>query len=88
MAKRKILSNNHPNFIPGFVPGFLFARGPVIERDLMHTPQVTREFRDKCEQLAQLSRIPSIRIRLFLLAAKYNRILQELEMSESPQHQP
>ena len=54
----------------------------------MHTPQVTREFRDKCEQLAQLSKIPAIRIRLFLLGVRYNRILQEIEARESPSINP
>jgi hypothetical protein len=54
----------------------------------MHTPQVTREFRDKCEQLSQLSKIPAIRIRLFLLGVRYNRILQEIEARESPSINP
>ena len=41
----------------------------------MRTPEVTREFRDKCKELAALSNIPGIKARLWRLANKYDELL-------------
>ena len=49
----------------------------------MHTAEVTREFRDKCKELAALSNIPEIKARLGRLADKYDGLLQEIDPSEA-----
>ena len=49
----------------------------------MHTAEVTREFRDKCKELAALSNIPEIKARLGRLADKYDELLQEIDPSEA-----
>jgi hypothetical protein len=36
----------------------------------------------KCEELAKLSKVPAIKLRLLQLAARYNRILREIEASQ------
>ena len=45
----------------------------------MRTIQVTKEFRDKCQELAQKAKMPEVKTRLELLAAKYERQLEKLE---------
>ena len=42
----------------------------------MRTPEVTREFRDKCKELAALSNIPEIKARLWRVANKYDGLLK------------
>ena len=49
----------------------------------MRTPEVTREFRDKCKELAALSNIPEIKARLWRLANKYDGVLKEIDPSEA-----
>jgi hypothetical protein len=49
----------------------------------MRTPEITREFRDKCSELAQLSNIPQVKLRLLRLAARYDRYLKEIDVGES-----
>ena len=49
----------------------------------MRTPEITREFRDKCNELAQSSNIPQVKLRLLRLAARYDRFLKEIEMGKS-----
>jgi hypothetical protein len=49
----------------------------------MRTAQVTREFRDKCKELATLSKIPEIKARLSQLAAKYDGLLEEIAPAEA-----
>jgi hypothetical protein len=45
----------------------------------MRTKEVTREFRDRCRELAQKCTMPEVRNRLQQLAMKYERELQKLE---------
>ena len=49
----------------------------------MRTPEVTREFRDKCKELAALSNIPEIKERLLHLVDKYDGLLQEIDPSDT-----
>jgi uncharacterized protein YceH (UPF0502 family) len=49
----------------------------------MRTPEVTREFRDKCNELAQLSDIPQVKLRLLRLAARYDQYLKEIDTGKS-----
>lgn len=53
----------------------------------MHTAKVTREFRDKCYELAELSEIPEIKSRLWTLGEKYDRLLGEI-VSVDPSPSP
>jgi hypothetical protein len=72
--------------IPGFVVG---AAGrpkvsmPRIGRGSerqMRTPEVTREFRDKCYELSKLSNIPQVKLRLLRLGVRYDRYLKEIDV--------
>lgn len=47
----------------------------------MRTIEVTREFRDRCKELAQKAKMPEVRDRLWQL---YNKYQQQLEKLESP----
>ena len=49
----------------------------------MSTPDVMREFRDKCNELAKLTKIPQVKWRLWRLAAEYDRSLRELDPTET-----
>jgi hypothetical protein len=49
----------------------------------MFTIEVTREFRDRCEELALKSNVPEIRARLWKLYDKYQQDLEKLEASAS-----
>jgi hypothetical protein len=49
----------------------------------MRTPEVTREFRDKCYELSKLSNIPQVKLRLLRLAVRYDRYLKEIDEKES-----
>ena len=53
----------------------------------MRTPEITREFRDKCNELAQLSNIPQVKLRLLRLAARYDRYLKEIDV-RNPMRRP
>ena len=48
----------------------------------MRTPEVTREFRDKCEELAALYDIPEIKALLFAASCQIRRTTQEIGPSE------
>ena len=50
----------------------------------MRTPEITREFRDKCNELAKISNNPEIKLRLLRLAARYDRYLREFDVVETP----
>jgi hypothetical protein len=45
----------------------------------MRTIEVTREFRDRCKDLAQKCTMPQVKSRLEKLAIKYDRDLQKLD---------
>jgi hypothetical protein len=45
----------------------------------MRTLDVTREFYEKCNELAKETRIPEVKFRLTRLANEYRRKLDELE---------
>jgi hypothetical protein len=49
----------------------------------MRTAEVTREFRDKCQELARISNIPQVKLRLLRLAARYDRYLKEIGVEQS-----
>ena len=49
----------------------------------MHTREVTQEFRNRCKELAELSQIPEIKTKLWKLAEKYDRLLQEIEATDA-----
>ena len=49
----------------------------------MHTLEVTREFLERCNELAKIAKIPEVKIRLIRLADDYRRKLEELERIES-----
>ena len=46
----------------------------------MRTPEITREFRDKCKELAKISNIPQVKLRLLRLAVRYDRYLKEIDI--------
>jgi len=49
----------------------------------MRTLEVTREFLEKCEELAKTTTVPEVKVRLTRLAADYRRKVEELERVES-----
>ena len=49
----------------------------------MRTPEVTREFRDKCVELARISNVPQVKLRLLRLAVRYDRYLEEFDLAQS-----
>ena len=49
----------------------------------MRTAEVVQEFRDKCKELAETSKVPQVKIRLHILAHRYERQLDELDRVES-----
>jgi hypothetical protein len=49
----------------------------------MRTPEVTREFLEKTEELARATKIPEVKERLTRLAWRYRAQLEELERVES-----
>ncbi len=49
----------------------------------MRTLEVTREFYEKCNELAKAAKMPEVKFRLTRLAHDYRRKLDELERIES-----
>jgi hypothetical protein len=45
----------------------------------MRTIEVTREFRDRCKELAEKAKMPEVRARLWQLFHKYQAHLEKLE---------
>lgn len=45
----------------------------------MRTIEVTREFRDRCKELAQNAKMPEVRARLWQLVSQYQKHLDRLE---------
>jgi len=45
----------------------------------MRTIEVTREFRDRCKELAQNAKMPEVRARLWHLFNQYQKHLDKLE---------
>ena len=54
-----------------------------VERRKMRTLEVTREFHEKCVELARVAKVPEIRSRLWRLANDYQSKLEALERAES-----
>jgi hypothetical protein len=50
----------------------------------MRTPEVTREFLEKTEELARVAKVPEVKAKLLRLADDYRRKLEELERVENP----
>ena len=48
----------------------------------MRTLEVTREFHEKCVELAKFAKVPEIRSRLWRLANDYQSKIEELERAE------
>ena len=45
----------------------------------MRTAEVTKEFRDRCKELASKAKIPEVKARLERLALTYQRHLEKLD---------
>jgi hypothetical protein len=60
--------------------GYLRAQSMGME---MHTLEVTREFFEKCNELAKVAKVPEVKARLIRLADDYRRKVEELERIES-----